>query len=233
MFIVYYNAYCNAYCNAICIASKRCWSTPGKILWYFQARTRNNKGSHSKAEDFRRCWTNIPQGLASTLCIKAGSGTWTQMHPRRGNYIIPVEVRDWATLLVCIPKTDENVCLCGDYKCSTNRSVPHTYTWWTVFQSGGREVILKNWSEKCISTNVIRWQIPRISDNKHAQGFIQVHTTSIHYIYKLSHMAKIHRTSTLWGRTCKCHYRRCTYNRRAQTMSTKRHWRLFFRNRDL
>ena len=32
----------------------------------------------------------------------------------------PVEVSDWATPIVCVPKTDGSVCICGDYKGTVN-----------------------------------------------------------------------------------------------------------------
>ena len=35
----------------------------------------------------------------------------------------PIEVSDWATPIVCVPKTDGSVCICGDYKGTVNPAI--------------------------------------------------------------------------------------------------------------
>lgn len=37
--------------------------------------------------------------------------------------IEPVEVSDWAKPIVCVPKTDRSVRVCGDYKVSVNPAI--------------------------------------------------------------------------------------------------------------
>jgi len=37
--------------------------------------------------------------------------------------IEPVEVSDWPTPIVCVPKTDGSVCVCGNYKGTVNPAI--------------------------------------------------------------------------------------------------------------
>ena len=70
--------------------------------------------------DYCKLFKHIPLMVA-----KWKLGSWELAKMQSEGIIVPVDFSEWATPLVCVPKPDGTVCLCGDYRTTVNKSI-HT-----------------------------------------------------------------------------------------------------------
>ena len=78
----------------------------------------------------------------------------------------PVEVSDWATRILCVPKTDRSVGICGGYKGTDNSSHPD------IGENSGKGInmgkVHENLSENCISATSFGPGVTKTVYDQHA-----------------------------------------------------------------
>ena len=104
----------------------------------------------------------------------------------------PLEVSDWATPIVCVPKTDGSVRICGDYTGTVNPVIQtEQFPIPTLEEIRGK---VSTWNKftkiaKCLSATGFGRGVAEAVFDQHPQTFVPIYTFTIWNFIQSSHLA--------------------------------------------
>ena len=107
--------------------------------------------------------------------------------------IEPIEVSEWATPIVSVPKTDDSVRVSGEYKGTVNPAIQtEQFPIPTLEEIRGKASSLER-PKECLPTIGIGQRVSEVMHNQHPQGLISLHALSV---WNYNHLATLHRTGS-------------------------------------